>query len=645
MARRNWYRFDYVGRMDSASLSPSSSNGKGVPKTPFREAVSAGKGGTAYNAHSYPTKIPPDAIEPFIRYYTRPGDVVLDPFCGSGMTGVAAVRTGRRAVLNDLSTLAMHLAYNHCSPCDPEALRVAWGELKNRLRPVIEELYGTQCGGCANPAFIRYTIWSDVYGCPECGAEVPLWKHGLNRSTGTVQRRLSCPGCNAQWLKSAERRIRVEPAWVGYSCECSRRLMQQELTQEEQVELSAFPPPPPDMFIPKARVGADREMYRRSALHLQGISSVADFYTSRNLLALAHLWDRIGRVTDKRIRLALSFAFTNTAWHGTRMRRFNAKGGHRPLTGTLYIPQLSSEANVFDVFENKIAHLVRFYSETSPPPGDVHLNLGSATNLGWVADDSVDYIFTDPPFGSNIFYADCNLICEAWLGQPTDDCLEAVVNRSRPRSRGGKTLAEYGGLLTAAFAEMYRVLKPGHWATIVFQSSDGDVWRTVETAAADAGFEVHDANVLDKIQQSMKGYKGRNGSENVASFDLVLHLRKVKHQAYAPTIIALDQMEEHVSQVVAKHLRQLSSRRKRERTIQFLYSFAVRSLLNVRSSASGLTMESFRTVLERHFTVRDGVWYVTRGKGEGRLGSRGRQEQREPERTVSRSPQSGGGRK
>ena len=107
-------------------------------------------------------------------------------------------------------------------------------------------------------------------------------------------------------------------------------------------------------------------MYIRCALQLQGIASVADFYTARNLEALALLWQEIMAVADDRIRRALAFAFTNTAWHGTRMRRFNARGGQRPLTGTLYIPQLSSEANVLEVMRNKIDQLQRYYRSYRP---------------------------------------------------------------------------------------------------------------------------------------------------------------------------------------------------------------------------------------------------------------------------------------
>ncbi len=101
------------------------------PKEPYERSafatpVKAGKNTAIYNAHSYHTKVPPQGIEPYIEHYTRPGDIVLDPFCGSGMTGVAALKLGRRVILNDLSPAATHIAYNYCTPsgCDCAQARV-----------------------------------------------------------------------------------------------------------------------------------------------------------------------------------------------------------------------------------------------------------------------------------------------------------------------------------------------------------------------------------------------------------------------------------------------------------------------------------------------------------------------------------------
>ncbi|MBW3834715.1 DNA methylase [Aeromonas veronii] len=49
------------------------------------------------NRH-HPTEKPVSTLEPIIEAFTRPGDIVLDPFAGSGSTCVAAAKLGRRFI-------------------------------------------------------------------------------------------------------------------------------------------------------------------------------------------------------------------------------------------------------------------------------------------------------------------------------------------------------------------------------------------------------------------------------------------------------------------------------------------------------------------------------------------------------------------
>jgi hypothetical protein len=132
-------------------------------RPPFAADIKEGKNDPIYNAHSYHTKVPPRSIIPYILHYTKAGDLVLDPFCGSGMTGVAAQmcanpppdlleqypelreRIGPRAcVLNDLSPAACHIAYNYNTPVDVEALRSEFQHIKAAVQDEFDWLYGTE---------------------------------------------------------------------------------------------------------------------------------------------------------------------------------------------------------------------------------------------------------------------------------------------------------------------------------------------------------------------------------------------------------------------------------------------------------------------------------------------------------------------
>ena len=78
-----------------------------------------------YNCHAYLTKVPIGAILPFIGAFTKRGDTVLDFFAGSGMTGLAAVRAGRRAEMSDISALGQHIAQGYLTRTPHTALREA----------------------------------------------------------------------------------------------------------------------------------------------------------------------------------------------------------------------------------------------------------------------------------------------------------------------------------------------------------------------------------------------------------------------------------------------------------------------------------------------------------------------------------------
>jgi len=108
-----------------------------------------------------------------------------------------------------------------------------------------------------------------------------------------------------------------------------------------------------------------------------------------------------------------------------------------------------------------------------------------------------DYIFLDPPFGSNINYSELNFFWESWLKVWTNNKPEAIENKVQ-----GKGPQEYHSLMTACFKEAYRVLKPGHWMTVEFSNTKASVWNSIQTALGEAGFIIANVSMMDKQQHS-----------------------------------------------------------------------------------------------------------------------------------------------
>lgn len=576
--------------------------GSGGPASrPIPRSAGASKGSSAYQVHTYPTKVPPAAIEPFIEASTEPGGTVMDPFCGSGMTGLAALNTGRRPILSDLAPGAVHLAHNATHPVDPESLAAAAVAITSALAKLETTLYQTACPTCGGPGLLRHIVWSEVHSCGGCGRKLVIWDQADD--TGDSSKLLVC-SCGHVQSRSGVADAISEPVEKTVHCPPCRKLQHGPVDEADLERLALISRKRLTCWMPSVPMGPDREMYRRSALQLHGIKNVRDFWIQRTKLALSALWRSINEVPDADVRSALRFAFTNTAWHTTRMRRFNSAGGQRPLTGTLYIPQLITESNVFEIYRNQVKQIGRFYKAHPALERDDLVAVtrqSSATSLSWLPDDSADYVFTDPPFGANLFYGDCNIVWESWLGDVTNLEQEIVVNRSLPLSNGGKTVEDYERLLGDAFSEVARVVKPEARISVVFHNSDDSVWSALLAATDRAGLAQTDVGVLDKKQRSQKGYKGRSGAERVPFYDLVITF---KTGARAPSghlngagAIALDAVTSHLKRLPVAAPAEATN----ERSLEYLYSLSVGAVISSGHELTGLSFQALEGLLRENF--------------------------------------------
>jgi len=411
-----------------------------------------------------------------------------------------------------LPCAATFIAYNYNTPVDPDAFE---REARRILREVEEEcgwMYETWHPHCDAPdrvrARINYTVWSDLFLCPHCSQEIVFWDVAVDRASGRVREEFPCPRCGAlhtkrtldrAWetvydraLKAPVRRARQVPVLIHYTV--GRRRYEKtpdaaDLDLLRRIEESDIPYPFPTDRMPEG-------YNTRQPMESHGITHVHNFYTRRNLWTLAAL---ITKCRSYQARAAL-FMLSSAHLHINKMRRFQpAKPGGTPgLPGTLYVSALPVELSVFDVIPRKKSDILAIFKEVSRN-GSVAIQTSSASHLPNIPSASVDYIFVDPPFGSNLMYSELNFLWEAWLGVFTNNGPEAVVNKTQ-----GKGLPEYQALMEACFREFYRVLKPGRWMTVEFHNSQNRVWNAIQEALQRAGFVIADVRTLDKQQGTFK---------------------------------------------------------------------------------------------------------------------------------------------
>lgn len=497
-----------------------------MPPLRFPEEIAVRRTDPIYMAHGYLTKVPVGAIVPFVEAFTHPGDLVADPFAGSGMTGVAAVMAGRRAALSDISKLGQHIGLNYVNLVDPGALRAAANSVLKSAVARVPNLYRVRCSHCDRPAQLVKAIWSKRYTCPACCADFTYYD--ALQAGGWLN--AQCPHCDVP----IDRRglPQTGEAMVREAVRCVA-LPKQVEQDPSDVEVPRFPQLErwPDVPIPP-----HSEMFRRSALNKHGLTTTACFFSVRNLTALVALRDAIRETAEPALRHKLMFAFTAILPRSSKRYQWSRK---RPLNAqnqTYYVSPVFYEWNVFDLFERKVSAVVasddaiRHHGPLFAPKVDASYDIASADDLRHIESASVDYVFTDPPFGSNIFYSDMNLFQEVWLDSYTDSDREAVITTNGDKAASA---LRYESIMAGALRECYRILKPAGWLSMVFSNSRGDVWALVQRALKNSGLElVPDClSSINKGQRSVKGLT--SGWEAVVTTDLVLTARKPEH-GYSP---------------------------------------------------------------------------------------------------------------
>ena len=515
---------------------------------PFAADVSEGKNDPIYNAHSYHTKVPHKAIMRYILHYTNPGDIVFDGFCGTGMTGVAAQMCGspdpefrqkveketpdvawgaRRAILCDLSPAATFIAYNYNTPVDP----VAFEREANRILAEVEKecgwMYETEhvvdgriqikrdVAGKTTPVKgrINYTVWSDVFVCPHCSEEIVFWEAAADHAGGKVRDEFPCPHCGAtttkrsleraweyvhdEGLRGTVRRAKQVPVLINYSVGKKRFEKvpdEGDLDLIQRIEMKAIPYWYPTDELPD---GYNTEQPKKS----HGVTHVHQFYYKRPLYLLSKIFSVLDTIQSPNLNY-LKYTFDQTISGLSRLNRYGPthySQVNRMLSGTLYIGSQIAEVSLPYLIEGKIKRLKKVLESYRNLSSYTCITTQSSSRINNIPQDSIDYIFTDPPFGGNLMYSELNFLHEAWYQAFTNNRSEAIVNDVQR-----KALPEYQALMEQCFAENYRILKPGRWMTVEFHNSKNNVWMAIQQALTRAGFVVADVRTLDKKQGTFK---------------------------------------------------------------------------------------------------------------------------------------------
>ena len=622
-------------------------------RDPFAVDTSVGKTDALYRAHGYHTKVPHLAIVPSILHYTEPGDMVLDGFSGSGMTGVAAQWCGsapaeyrkqleaewskrgllkpkwgpRRVVLNDLGPAASFITANYNLPFDAASFSKAAKGILAEVENELGWMYETLHSDGKTKGRINFTVWSEVFTCPECAGEVNFVEAALDLISKKTLDIFACPHCEAELTKDKLERVFVssidpannqqhqqakfEPAFINYSV--GKTVFQKKLDTSDLALVEKIKSIPLSAEVPMKEFPFD-DMWEAPRLRSRGIGATHHLFLSRQAHALAALWRKASVLSDVRVRNQMLFFVEQAIWGMSILNRYSPSHFsqvNRALTGAYYAASQISEVSPWYILAGKLSRLSNqaFARRFSLPSFSI-TSTGSCASIP-VPDDSVDYIFTDPPFGDNYPYAELNFLVEAWHRVFTDAEPEAIVDRSKANSQSQKSVSDYQELMRQCFFEYFRVLKPGRWITIVFSNSRNSVWRAIQESLGTAGFVVADVRTLDKQQLSFKQV-----TSSAVKQDLVISAYKPR-EALTERFALGGSSPDHAWAFVAEHLSHVPVFYSvdgvadviAERTPQVLHdrmvAFHVQRQLSVPLSTA-----EFLTGLAVRYPERDGMFFL-----------------------------------
>lgn len=433
-----------------------------------------------YAMHKYWGKKPFNEISKFIEKYSNLGDTVMDCFCGSGVTLIEAHKYKRNCIGVDINPLAILLSKVSLTPVDVIQVKKIFTNIEKKLKSKINSLYEI-ADDENNNTLITHTIWK-----------------------------------------------KDEPVEVWYKTEEKKKVIRQGFDIDKT--MANFPAIEP-LWYPESI------MFENSRINVGKDQKVSDLFTKRALVGLSLLLDEINQIEDINLKHVFQIIFSATLSQASKLvfvirgRKKNGIVQNKAEVGSwvvgYWVPEEHFEINVWNCFENRYKRVLKGIEEIeglfSANNQAVSLYNCSATEIP-ILDDSVDYVFIDPPHSNRILYMEMSMMWNAWLGMDKEINWsdEIVVSEAKTRN---KTPENFYILMDMAFSEIARVLKPDKYFSLAFNCLDDNTWLNLLNLFIKYGFEICEVIPLEYSATSVV----QDNRKNALKTDFVLTFKNAKN--------------------------------------------------------------------------------------------------------------------
>lgn len=415
--------------------------------------MNSDKSSPRYFMHKYWGKKPASGISPLVDKYTKSGDTIIDPFSGYGVFCCEAYLKNRNVIVNDLNPIANFIAHNLFSKdVNISNVKRIWEEIKKELSPFVEQWYKITIDGTD---YMPISVLRSKEGLPIQFT----FKDGKKTSVKDIPEEIGIQICNYE-------KNYVVNDWF-----------------------------PVVAIIENSRISARPDM------------RVEDLFTKRTLACHAKLLSLIEEKTTGSEKDLFLIAFTANLANCSKLvppiksRGTLAQGAW--MTG-FYIGETFIENNVLHYYENRIKKAIKGKEDyLNALAGDLfsekiqstyRITNYDAKELQ-IPDNSVDYVFTDPPYGDSVPYFEQSVIWNSWLKFEPNYNEEIVISDSNQRQ---KDIEAFENDINAAFSEIRRILKDNKYFSLTFHSLSGLEWKAVSNACVFNNFNVVDYEWLEQ---------------------------------------------------------------------------------------------------------------------------------------------------
>ncbi len=493
---------------------------KRKPVKPLEAPVLAQPHTAIYKMHRYYARRPHNVFAKLIEHYTNPGDIILDPFCGGGVTVVEALKLRRRVIGVDINPLATWITRVEVEPVDLDKLAIVFADWQQWVEEIVGALYKAKCSRCGKMGVAEWFEWSNVVVCPNCERDVVLGEAKKLKS-GLFQCQNKECRSNIQ-PSNCELRPDKLISVFAYCPECDESTRRQALPDDRRKYNKILRDERAYLKKNRLKIPADyfpdMDRARDDNIFGKGIRRFCDLMTARQRISVAILMkglttkskatpeiDALYHIFSGTLRSINKFVFQSPNWQSGKPIEW---AGHNYWLPFSYfelnpLPPLLRRFRAIRAGKNEQAKSIGDYCKFPNTANQWNeLNDGatcwlltqSSHELG-IPDNSVDTVITDPPFGGNVQYGELSDFYLVWLRGYlglkglSDKSMEALETRHQG-FEGAKDRDFYEGMLYRIFKECRRVLKPDGWMVMTFHNRDVGVWMSLHRAALRAGFRL-----------------------------------------------------------------------------------------------------------------------------------------------------------